>query len=188
MEGYVNFQKDPWDIYYELMDILENSYILMNRNRVNVTGLSHINYRQSPVTNAKQKKYEKVGFPIQSQNFGLVKNRNATADKRYIPSKNNTRHPELYQKLKELIEIIDPDFEYTTITLNKNVLCKPHYDANNLSPSIIISLGDFSGGELNVEGKKYDIKMRPLKFNGSKLKHWTEPFQGDRYSFIYYKN
>ena len=94
----------------------------------------------------------------------------------------------MYQKLKELIEIIDPDFEYTTITLNKNVLCKPHYDANNLSPSIIISLGDFSGGELNVEGKKYDIKMQPLKFNGSKLKHWTEPFQGDRYSFIYYKN
>lgn len=188
MEGYVNFKNCPWDIYYELIDILDNSYILSNRNRTNVTGVSHINYRKSPITNDKQKKYEKVGFPIQSQNFGIVKIRNETGDKRYIESKNNTRHPELYEKLKELIKIIDPDFEYNTITLNKNVLCKPHLDANNKSPSIIIALGDFSGGELNVENEKYDIKMRPLKFNGSKLKHWTEEFTGDRYSFIYYKN
>jgi len=38
------------------------------------------------------------------------------------------------------------------------------------------------------DNEKYDILMRPLKFNGSKLKHWTMPFEGDRYSFIYYKN
>ena len=60
MEGYVNFKNCPWDIYYELMEILDNSYILSNRNRVNVTGVSHINYRKSAITNDKQKNTKKL--------------------------------------------------------------------------------------------------------------------------------
>jgi len=42
------------------------------------------------------------------------------------------------------------------------------------------------GGELVVEGKKIDIRYKPIEFNGWTQRHWTLPFQGERYSLVWF--
>lgn len=99
------------------------------------------------------------------------------------------KYPVLYDKIKQLMNDHDPDFEFTTITLNKNFKCEPHKDGKNIGESFIIGLGDYvDGGELNVEGEKIDIKNKFYKFNGSEKTHFVEPWtHGDRYSLVFYK-
>lgn len=101
------------------------------------------------------------------------------------PSRHNKRFKNLYNILQLLIKYCKPDFEYTTIQVNKNVMCNPHVDKNNVGPSYIIALGDFTGGDLVIEGKEYSIKNKFKKFNGTKG-HWITPFKGTRYSIVYF--
>ena len=101
------------------------------------------------------------------------------------PSRHNEKHKQLFKLAKKLIKTYKPDFKYTTIQINKNLPCKPHVDKNNVGPSYIIALGDFTGGELCLEGKEFNIKNRFKKFDGTKG-HWTKPFKGERYSLIYF--
>ena len=96
-----------------------------------------------------------------------------------------TRHPEIWNLLCQFMNQHDPNFKFTAITINKNFLCKPHVDGNNTGNSYIIGLGDYEGGELNVNGTKYDIHNKFLLFDG-KVIHWTEPFVGTRYTLVYY--
>ena len=90
----------------------------------------------------------------------------------------------MYQLLQQLS--MNLRFNHSSYTLNKNLECLPHKDKNNLGDSLILSFGNFSGGNLLIEGKKFDIYKRPLQFNGSLLTHSTEPFQGTRYSIVFY--
>lgn len=99
-----------------------------------------------------------------------------------------SKNPVLYEKLKELIASFDPEFVFSTITLNRNFLCQPHKDKGNVGDSYIIGFGDYSGGELNIEGVKHDIKYKFLKFDGGKKTHWVEPFEGNRYTAVFYKH
>ena len=102
------------------------------------------------------------------------------------PSKHNEKFPELLQKLTELINNYDPDFKFTTIQLNKNIQSPRHIDKNNVGYSYIIGLGDYNGGELNIENLgDFNIKNSFLKFNGTNP-HWTSAFQGTRYSIIFF--
>ena len=101
------------------------------------------------------------------------------------PSVYNTKFPELYALLKDFIKESQPEFEYTTIQINKNVLCEAHVDKNNVGLSYGISLGDFTGGNLVIEGTPYDIHDIWIEFDG-RLGHWVEPFEGTRYSLIYF--
>jgi len=101
------------------------------------------------------------------------------------PSKWNKKFPDLFLLVQRLIGLSHPNFEYTTIQINKNVLCKPHIDKNNVGPSYILALGDYEGGELNVEGSQFNIRNKWKKFNGLKA-HWVENFTGDRYSLIFF--
>lgn len=97
-------------------------------------------------------------------------------------------NPELYEKLKELMESYDPEFVFSSITINKNFLCQPHKDKGNVGESYILGFGDYSGGELNIEGEKHDIKYKFLKFDGGKKTHWVESFEGNRYTAVFYKH
>jgi hypothetical protein len=98
------------------------------------------------------------------------------------------KYPILYDKLKQLMINYDPDFEFTTITLNKNFKCEPHKDSKNIGISYIIGIGDYVGGELNVENEKIDIKNKFYKFNGSEKTHFVESWSGgDRYTLVFYK-
>jgi hypothetical protein len=42
------------------------------------------------------------------------------------------------------------------------------------------------GGELVIEGKVQDVRYRPLEFNGWRLRHWTLPFEGERFSVVWF--
>lgn len=166
-----------WNLYYETLTELESVKIATTTNRSNVSGLKE----------KKQcgKNKVSVGYPMKSINFGMVI-RQFSKSRTPVPSVHNERYPELYAQLKILIKEIDPDFIWNTITVNHNFECLPHYDKSNKSPSIILTLGDFTGGEFVVEGCPFDINWRPLVMNGSVCKHWTAPFEGERYSLIFY--
>jgi hypothetical protein len=51
---------------------------------------------------------------------------------------------------------------------------------------MIVGLGDYVGGELAVEGTNHDIRFRPLEFDGWKLRLWTIPFVGERFSLVWF--
>lgn len=54
------------------------------------------------------------------------------------------------------------------------------------STSLIVGLGDYTGGALVVEGKEYDIRYHPMEFNGWAQRHWTLPFEGERFSLVWF--
>lgn len=169
------------DVYNEVMNVLNNHKIKPTKNLWAKSGLVEI------------KSYGKVGNPALSQNFGIVRKRYCNSgnpkvkfDSPFQPGSNNEKYPEVYEALKKLIKEIDPNFKYNSITLNKNFKTQAHFDKLNKSPSLIIGLGNYTGGELMIEDCPFDIKLNALIMNGSYLKHWTNDFEGDRYSVIYY--
>ena len=87
---------------------------------------------------------------------------------------------EIYNECKRLF----PNFEFTSVQINKNFKCPKHFDGKNLGNSMIMALGNFTGGDLFVSGKRVDIKYKPFIFNGSLEEHWTDDFEGDRYSVV----
>jgi hypothetical protein len=97
------------------------------------------------------------------------------------------KYPEIYTQLKALINDIDSNFTYTSIQVNRNVICNPHKDKNNVGKSIIISFGDYSGCEFVIEDVIYNTHNQPISFDGSKLTHWnTNELNGDKFSIVYY--
>ena len=104
--------------------------------------------------------------------------------------KNNQLFPELMKAAFELEIALMPDREpSSTIAINRNAQFRPHTDSGagaGQSTSLIVGLGDYSGGELVVEGDKVDIRYKPMEFNGWKQRHWTMPFQGERFSLVWF--
>ncbi|KAH8091911.1 hypothetical protein JL720_5484 [Aureococcus anophagefferens] len=59
-------------------------------------------------------------------------------------------------------------------------------EGHGQSTSLIVGLGDFSGGELAVERRVSDVRYAPLEFDGWRERHWTLPFKGERYSLVFF--
>merc|ERR1719428_1919403 len=75
------------------------------------------------------------------------------------------------------------------VAVNCNALFAPHTDAGagfGQSTSLIVGLGSYVGGELVVEGEISDIRYRPLEFDGWNQRHWTLPFDGERFSVVWF--
>jgi len=73
----------------------------------------------------------------------------------------------------------------THCAVNRNAQFTPHVDSGRgqgQSVSMIAGLGNYTGGEILVEGEPYDIRYNALEFDGWKQLHWTAPFKGERYS------
>ncbi|GBG32156.1 Hypothetical Protein FCC1311_083812 [Hondaea fermentalgiana] len=122
------------------------------------------------------------------------------------PSYWTEQNPELFRLLCELMKKRDPDHQFTNITINKNLRCKPHRDRGNHGMSYIIGFGDYQGGELMVGPRsakapgndpvaeaqagrgfvKHIIRRRWLSFFGAQETHFTAPFTGDRYTCVFY--
>jgi hypothetical protein len=93
----------------------------------------------------------------------------------------------MYNECKRLF----PDFQFESIQINKNFQCPRHKDGKNVGNSLLMGLGDYTGGESGVCGltsegidELYDIRYKPIIFDGSKYEHWVEPYTGDRYSIV----
>ena len=78
-------------------------------------------------------------------------------------------------------------FRWTSLQFNRNTISDPHTDKNNLGLSVIILLGNYSGGSLCVPSRK--LRTQPgisgvgVVIDGCETHH-TEPFEGTRYSIV----
>lgn len=114
--------------------------------------------------------------------------------KEKIPSQKTKleKYKNIFLLSKKMLNQYDPSFKFTSIQFNKNHRAAKHLDSKNVGVSYIIGLGDYTGGNLMVydeKGSKYksiNIKNKFYKFNGSIYPHETEPFQGTRYTLVYY--
>ncbi|KAL7538847.1 hypothetical protein ACHAXR_009138 [Thalassiosira sp. AJA248-18] len=104
--------------------------------------------------------------------------------------KGNSLFPELVKAAFELETMLCPDREpSSTIAINRNAQFRPHTDNGagaGQSKSLIVGFGNYVGGELMVEGEKKDIRYKAIEFDGWKERHWTLPFQGERFSLVWF--
>lgn len=120
-----------------------------------------------------------------SQTFGVVNRRCAPIDY----SRQCWVRPYLYKLLLDFAAQY-VDISYNAITVNQNYQAGPHYDRGNEGDSFLVAFGDYTGGELRIAtgpslGLK-DIRHQPIVGNFSTTLHSVEPFQGDRFSLVFY--
>jgi hypothetical protein len=120
---------------------------------------------------------------VYSQAAGLTTQRNVRPALSSISSK----CPLLLQVLSKFVLNYDPGFTFTTITINYNYAAAAHRDVNHVDGKArIIALGEFTGGELQIESLgAVDIKDLWFDFDG-RLLHETLPFTRERYSLVYF--
>ena len=111
---------------------------------------------------------------------------------RYL-SKAQVDHPELLYYFQDFRDHHFPAFEFTHVMMNKSYPVDWHYDSKNIGESVVIAFGDYVGGSTQIidennKIKDLDTRHKPVKFNGSKIKHRVEPFTGERYALVFFKN
>jgi hypothetical protein len=77
-------------------------------------------------------------------------------------------------------------FWFNSIHINHNVVCPPHKDKNNIGLSCIVSIGNYTGGELIINDKIYNTHLSPLVFDGINNTHYNNPIDGNKYSFVFF--
>jgi len=103
-------------------------------------------------------------------------------------SKYSIKYPEIYNEMLRIGKLICP-FEFTSIYLNKNVTCPKHRDDKNVGDSLLISFGDYTGGNIVINETIYDANCCPIVFNGGELEHYnTDDLQGTKYSLVFFKS
>ena len=130
-----------------------------------------------------------IGSVGRSATFGFGNTRKGLGEFRY-----NKKYPAL---LRALIaygnRVVPPGWKYTAITLNHGVLARKHRDSSNVGRSVIVGIGDYTDGALrvwnaeNTVHEDLDLKDKPTMFNGAMRTHETQPFVGERYTIIYYR-
>jgi tRNA U38,U39,U40 pseudouridine synthase TruA len=119
----------------------------------------------------------------------------------------NDKFPDLVQAIFELEEILAnqardrltverleqgivvPRAPSSHCAVNCNAEFTPHVDSgtgSGQSLSMIVGFGDYTGGELYVEGDLFDVRFKPIEFDGWKLRHWTNQFHGERFSLVWF--
>ena len=105
-----------------------------------------------------------------------------------------------------------PKVNFISIQLNNGYTSAMHVDGISVGPSVIIALGDFTGGQLwaydpsgstyrpvtrrlrgfpevrvgeKLPGNLVSIHNRPFEFDGT-LPHGTEKFTGERFSLVFF--
>lgn len=172
------------------MEIKNNSDVIqlqkINPDELNVLFcmLEGINIKK------KQKSNNRRGFPVghQSLTFGYVRARFATRKngKIFDLSLDSKNYPEIYEEILRIGNIYCP-FKFTSIHLNKNVVCPKHVDNKNIGDSMLLSFGDYTGCNIIINNKMYDANCNPIIFNGAKLEHWnTDDLEGTKYSLVFF--
>lgn len=132
-------------------------------------------------------KSNRRGFPLghRSVTFGYVRGRYNGI---YDLSLHTKKYPHIYQELLRIGKLICP-FEFNSIHINKNVVCPPHTDSNNVGESLLLSFGDYTGCNIVIDGNIYDTNCKPIIFNGSALSHHnTDDLEGNKYSLVFFNN
>lgn len=107
-----------------------------------------------------------------------------------VNSSNNKKFPHLLELCKDCVKSFDPDYIFTTIQINRNVLTPPHRDKNNVGLSLALSLGDFKGGgieQFNEDGTSTLLDTHNhFMFQDGSLLHRTLPYLGERFALIFF--
>jgi len=131
-------------------------------------------------------KYRKNSGLGRSVTFGMVRKRSLAPDL----GRNSWLDPRLhYLLMKFALTNLPPDFTFTSIQVNESYMCEAHFDKNNRGNSYIVGFGPYTGGELVLKGNgdtDYNIRHRPMLFDGSKVEHFTREFTGKRYSLVFH--
>lgn len=136
--------------------------------------------KKKPIEVYRERKNSGVG---RSLPFGIINRRNFGMGH----SRNNMRYPEHYAEMLKIAKEMKIDCKWTSIMLNDNYKSLPHKDKNNDGVSCIVGFGDYQDGDLNVEGKKYNIRYTPLHMDASLQEHFTELWTGSRYSIVFFR-
>jgi len=139
---------------------------------------------------------------VYSDTFGLQRRRDGAVTHTAVTPK----FPNISRVLNKWLQDRKPTgiatcFPCTSITVNNGYAARNHRDKNNVGPSLIIALGEFTGGELNywpLDNYKedpadqddnlkttIDISKGEILFDGTKT-HSVEPFTGERYSIVFH--
>jgi hypothetical protein len=120
-----------------------------------------------------------------SQAFGIVNRRCLPPDY----SRQNWLRPKLYKHLLDFAATW-VDLSFNAVTVNQNYRADKHYDKHNRGHSFLVAFGDYTGGELEIhEGPLkglHDVRHTPLVADFSTILHSVRPFEGNRYSLVFY--
>jgi len=115
---------------------------------------------------------------------------NYTASIRISKASKQKKHNKITELATKFIKEYDPDFKYTSIQFSKCMRTPIHRDRNNVGESVIVGLGDYKGGTLDIyDGdimSSIDVHHKPYKFNGSTTYHKTGDFEGMRYTITFF--
>lgn len=126
--------------------------------------------------------FRKVAGPGRTQTFGFSRR----ASYRPWVSRTTWRRIDLYQLLLDFAEANNIS-NFDAIQVNQNYATAPHKDTGNFGESYIVGFGDYVGGSLMIGETPIDIKYRGHTFNGAELLHSTSPFEGTRYSIVFFR-
>ena len=155
-----------------------------------LTELRELKFPKTNRTNISDKPYE--GFVLGKVISWAGKGEKAGYRKLISNKTTMPKYKKLYNESLDFMKQNNPQFEFTSIQYNKNQKAKKHIDKNNVGVSTIIGFGDYTGGELIVydedgnNGVKHDIHNKFLQFDGCKYPHETAPFEGERYTLVFY--
>ena len=95
----------------------------------------------------------------------------------------------LYAKI---LGMLPDDFqrgENLCFTINHNVTCHPHSDTADIGETLLMFLGDFTGGELHTErGECFTEKGMWHGYMGAEITPWNSPHVGETCSVIVHNN
>jgi hypothetical protein len=185
---YKLLHKFPEDLTYDIkksgfLNGLANIKILKKKQLVCQLPELDISYL-FPILEVSQFKTadKRLGFPtFKGMLLGTVRER---GKRNWGISAYTKRNPELWEMIKEVGNKIAPGF--TQCQINKNLTCPKHKDRSNTRKSVLVSLGDYVGGLIVIEGVEYDANNSPIIFDGKMLEHYNTPHVGTKYSLIYF--
>lgn len=105
--------------------------------------------------------------------------------------KSNPGGPLLIQLMNRMVRSMFPEFHFTAVMMNKNFEGGLHVDRLNINSSVMITFGDFAGGELMIYNHATDrphllqVKNKAIMFDGN-LAHATMPYRGTRYTYVFF--
>lgn len=115
-----------------------------------------------------------------SHAFGFIRRRSRVPG----PSRCNAKYPELWEGLKALGATLG--LQWDAVQVNKDCVCNPHKDKNNEGLSLLISGGDYTGGELVTSFGNFLAKYRGVVFDGSQIEHSNTPTVGYKWSIVFF--
>tara|TARA_R100000278_G_C5443494_1_gene154545 strand:- start:68 stop:658 length:591 start_codon:yes stop_codon:yes gene_type:complete len=152
-------------------------------------------------TTNNRSKYCKKGRPLSNvygtTQFSYIATHGGRINRKPCPTggyytKLQALYPEYMDIFQEFVGTYVEDFEFNQIVINKNFEIMPHKDASNVGVSYIIGLGEYTNGDLVVDYEDYEerhnIRHKFYTFDGSKYTHWVEPFEGERFTLVFYNS